>query len=272
MTKIIAEIGWNHMGDMELAKEMVTAAMLAGADCAKFQTFNVTNLKSGPWDHDGRREIYEKAQLTLEQHKELHAHCKKVGIGFMSSAFTVKDAELLAQVSTESIKIPSMEARNEELVDFCAKTFSKVFMSTGAADIAELDAMVGKFKEGQLVLFHCVSTYPCPPENANLSRIDALRGRFEKMGVTSFGYSDHVEDILVAAASLEHGVEFIEKHFTTDNDLPGRDNKFAVLPEHINGLRHYIDTKELANIDRGVDHQECESEVRSVYVGRWLKK
>ena len=271
MVKIIAELGWNHMGDMSLAKQMISEAMLAGADCAKIQTFDINNLKPGPWDADGRREIYKKAQLTLEQHKELHAHCKKIGIGFMSSAFTVSDAELLAEVSTQAIKIPSMESRNEKLIDFCAKTFDKVFMSTGATDIEELDNMVSKFKEGQLVLLHCVSTYPCPASKANLPRISELKKRFEKMGVTSFGYSDHVEDILVSVASLEYGVEFIEKHFTTDNTLPGRDNKFAILPEHIKALRYYIETRELANINKGVNHQECESEVRSVYAGRWLK-
>lgn len=271
MIRIIAEIGWNHMGDMDLAKEMINAAMDSGADCIKVQTFNVEHLKPGPWDNDGRKEIYEKAQLTLEQHKDIHAYCSKIGIGFMSSAFTVSDAELLSKVSTQAIKIPSMESRNEKLIDFCAKTFDKVFMSTGATDIEELDVVVDKFKEGQLVLFHCVSTYPCPVDKANLPRIAELRNRFEKKGVKQFGYSDHVEDILVSVASLEYGVEFIEKHFTTNNDLPGRDNKFAILPEHLKALRYYMDTRELANLSRGVNHQDCESEVRSIYSGRWMK-
>ena len=93
MVKIIAEIGWNHMGDMELAKRMAYEAKDNGADIVKTQTFNVSKLKAGPWDTDGRREIYEKAELDLDKHFELKEHCDKVGIGFMSSVFSIKDAK-----------------------------------------------------------------------------------------------------------------------------------------------------------------------------------
>ncbi|HUV84432.1 MAG TPA: N-acetylneuraminate synthase family protein, partial [Methanosarcinales archaeon] len=81
--KIIAEIGWNHMGDMNLAKKMIDSAKECGADYAKFQTWSVKNLKLGPWDQDGRREIYEKAELTIDKHKELKSYCDNVGIKFL---------------------------------------------------------------------------------------------------------------------------------------------------------------------------------------------
>ena len=118
MTKIIAEIGWNHMGDMELAKEMITAANDSGADIVKTQTFDVRRLKEGPWDTDGRREIYEKAQLNLEQYIELRDYCNKIEIQFMSSVFSIDDAKLLQKVETDMVKIPSMESRNVKLINY----------------------------------------------------------------------------------------------------------------------------------------------------------
>ena len=114
MTKLIAEIGWNHMGDMKLAKEMILAAKESGCDFAKFQTWSVDRLKPGVWDTDGRREIYEKAELDLDKHIELKQYCDEVGIQFMSSVFSIEDAKLLKQVVTDYVKIPSFESRNRE--------------------------------------------------------------------------------------------------------------------------------------------------------------
>ena len=112
MTKIIAEIGWNHMGDMNLAKEMIKAAKESGADFAKFQTWSVDRLKPGPWNEDGRIEIYKKAELTRENHEELISYCKEVEIEFMSSVFSIADAQLLVDLGIKTVKIPSMECRN----------------------------------------------------------------------------------------------------------------------------------------------------------------
>ena len=126
MTKLIAEIGWNHMGDMTLAKDMITAAKESGCDFAKFQTWSVDRLKSGVWDTDGRREIYEKAELDLDKHFDLKNYCDEIGIGFMSSVFSIQDAELLRQVVTDYVKIPSFESRNEELINYCNDNFDKL--------------------------------------------------------------------------------------------------------------------------------------------------
>ena len=118
MTKLIAEIGWNHMGDMQLAKEMISAAKESGADCAKFQTWSVSRLKSGSWDNDGRTEIYKKSELSLEDHLELQSYCSEVDIEFLSSVFSVEDAKLLRQVISNCVKIPSAESRNDKLLDY----------------------------------------------------------------------------------------------------------------------------------------------------------
>ena len=102
--KVIAEIGWNHMGDMELAKEMVAAAGEAGADYAKFQTWSVDNLKRGPWDNDGRLEIYKKAELSRKQHEEMAEYCDSKNILFLTSVFNINDVEWLAEINKNTIK------------------------------------------------------------------------------------------------------------------------------------------------------------------------
>ena len=118
-TKIISEIGWNHMGDMNLAKEMISASKENGADMVKLQTWSVDRLSPGPWDTDGRREIYEKAELSLEQHLELYEYSDKLCIPFFSSVFSVEDAYLLSKVQTDRVKISSFESRNPTLLLFC---------------------------------------------------------------------------------------------------------------------------------------------------------
>ena len=138
MTKLIAEIGWNHMGDMKLAKKMILSAKKSGADFAKFQTWSVDRLKPGVWDTDGRREIYENAELDLNKHLDLKEYCDKVDIGFMSSVFSIKDAELLKQVTTDYVKIPSFESRNSDLIKYCVDNFNKLLISTGTSNFHEI--------------------------------------------------------------------------------------------------------------------------------------
>ena len=131
MTKceLIAEIGWNHMGDMNLAEKMISEATKSGADYCKFQTWKVDSLKSGPWDNDGRLEIYKKAELTKEKHKKLLEICKKNKINFMTSVFNIKDLEFVASLSNEIVKIPSHEVYNIELIKEAQNLFKTVIIS-----------------------------------------------------------------------------------------------------------------------------------------------
>ena len=107
--QIIAEIGWNHMGDMDLAKKMIDASKYAGADYAKFQTWSTKNLKPGPWDTDGRLEIYKKAELTRDQHFLLKEYCDSSNIKFLTSVFNHNDIEWLIDLKIDTIKVASME-------------------------------------------------------------------------------------------------------------------------------------------------------------------
>ena len=139
MADVIAEIGWNHMGNMELAKEMVYQAATSGADIAKFQTWNVKRLTTGEWDKDGRRDIYLKAELTKDKHEYLIKLCEDLSISFMSSAFSVQDAELLKELDCNSIKIPSFEVNNIELLEFSLN--NKVIKSIDIVSSEEVDSL-----------------------------------------------------------------------------------------------------------------------------------
>ncbi len=124
--KIIAEIGWNHMGDMALAEKMIKSAAENGADYAKFQTWSVKRLKEGEWDNDGRRQIYENAELNVDKHKLLISLCGECGIKFLSSVFSIGDAELLTSLNVKEVKIPSFESRNHDLIKYCNEHFENL--------------------------------------------------------------------------------------------------------------------------------------------------
>lgn len=252
------------MGDMHLAKEMIAAAQENGADFVKFQTWSVSRLKDGPWDSDGRREIYNKAELSLDQHHLLKEYSDKLGVKFFSSVFSLADAELLASVDTEYVKIASFDARNTELLQHVGSVFNNIFVSTGTCSIAEIKASVQRAKRNRLVLFHCVSSYPLLPANANLSRLNALRPL-----APAIGYSDHTEGVEVTKVALEFDINYIEKHFTIDHSLPGRDNKFAILPHELKDLSDYIKLRDDALIDHGAGFLSCEQEARDVQTGRF---
>jgi sialic acid synthase SpsE len=264
MVKVIAEIGWNHCGDMELAKEMILAAKESGATYAKFQSWSVSRLKSGAWDEDGRREIYKKAELTKERHLELIEYCNKVGIKFLSSVFGIRDAELLVELGVKEVKIPSFESRNQELINYCDANFDTVFMSTGTSTLKEIEKSTGQVKLSDFHLLHCVSTYPCSASIANLPRMNAL-----KRLNFPVGYSDHIQGVESAKVAIGEGARVIEKHFTIDNDLPGRDNKFAVLPVQMKDLTDYLQMREEMLNYHGEDFQQSELDSRNNYTGRF---
>ncbi len=261
---LIAEIGWNHMGDMEIAKSMVENAALNGASVAKFQTWSVSRLKEGEWDKDGRRQIYEKAELTKEKHEVLIAYCKQLNIRFLSSCFSKEDAQLLTELGQLEVKVPSFEVRNLELIQFCLDNFNHVIISTGTADLGDIIQLSKLTKGYNVTIMHCVSAYPCLHSEANLPRIKLLKEYFNTVG-----YSDHVPGIAASVISLEYGPTLIEKHFTTDHSLPGRDNKFAILPSELKELSSIISLRNECNHSHGMNYRPCEDSSRHFYSGRF---
>lgn len=264
--EIIAEIGWNHMGENDLAKEMISSAKECGADIVKFQYWNPEFLKAGQWDNDGRREIYNKAALTESKIQELKNISESVGCRFLISVFGTIGAKLIANMGIESIKIPSHETTNIPLVEFCSENFEYIYFSAGASTQDEVlkANKILKNGSGDYTLMHCVSSYPCADENANINRINWLNTLNDKVG-----YSDHTGSTVIPAMTLVNGVSSIEKHFTTDKNLPGRDNKFALEPSEFKEMCANIRVAENAIIDHGIDFQEIERDTVENYRGRW---
>jgi len=263
-TKIIAEIGWNHMGDMDLAKKMISAAKDAGADYAKFQTWYTKNLKSGPWDTDGRLELYKKSQLSKDQHYILKEYCDEVGINFLTSIFNAEDAVWLSELSKDALKVPSMEIQNHDILKAIDGKFNIIIISTGAANWDEILEVKNIINTSELHLLHCVSSYPTLAKNINLPRINKILEVHPNVG-----YSGHLKGIDDAIASLYYKPSFIEKHFTIDNSLPGRDNEFSITPDDLKRLVDYRNNFELMSIDLGSEMQEVELDVHNNYRGRW---
>ena len=264
MIKVIAEIGWNHCGDIDLAKKFVESASKNGATYAKFQTWSTSRLKNGAWDHDGRKEIYEKAELSIEDHQTLIKCCKENNISFLSSVFSIPDAQLLIELGCEIVKIPSFESRNHELISFCDNNFKTIIMSTGTSTFDEISESINKIHNADLYLMHCVSVYPQDYSEANLPKMKKLMSICEKVGL-----SDHIEGVESSKVAVGEGAIIIEKHFTIDKNLPGRDNKFAILPEQLKDLTDFIKNRELMFNDLGLGYNEKENDSRINYTGRF---
>lgn len=266
--KIIAEIGWNFMGDMKLAEEMIIQAKASGANVAKFQYWNPSRLKAGPWDTDGRREIYENAKLDKEKINFLENICKQNEIDFLISAFNVVDAKFLKSLGINSIKIPSHEVANFELHEYVATHFDQAYVSLGAGTVEEVKATIdvynALFTGKDWVGMHCVSSYPCPSEKANLPRINFLKRHCKVVG-----YSDHTSDLITPVVAASMGAKVIEKHFTIDKDLPGRDNKFALDALEFKHMVDNIRMTEFALIEHGDGPMDIETDTMENYRGRW---
>ena len=264
--KIIAEIGWNHMGDVSLAEEMIAAASESGANVVKFQYWDPKYLKAGSWDNDGRREIYNKAALNEEKILGLVELSDKYNCEFLISVFGTIGAKLISDLGQSSIKIPSHETTNLKLIEFCSNNFSQIYFSAGASTEDEILRAVDVLRSGTASynLMHCISSYPCPDEKINLSRIGWLASLSDDVG-----FSDHTKSTIIPAISVAYGVSAIEKHFTTDNNLPGRDNENALEPKEFNEMVMNIHSAEKATIDHGIDFQDIESDTVENYRGRW---
>jgi len=264
----IAEIGWNFMGDMQLAEQMINTAKSSGATHVKFQYWKESNLKPGKWDEDGRREIYRSAQLNEERIESLKELAKKNNLISFFSVFSISSINKLKSLGEEIIKVPSHEIYNLDLVKNCFEKFHCVILSTGACkenELIEVANLSNKF-EGKLIVMHCVSSYPCTSDKINLPRLEILSRLFPG---AVLGLSDHTPSTIVPAISVAFGVRVIEKHFTIDNDLPGRDNKFALLPNQFKQMVINFDEAISACQFQGLGAQSSEEDIIKNYRGRW---
>ncbi len=263
---IFAEIGWNFLGDLSLAKKMILAAKDSKCKVVKFQLWDPKFLKPGPWDTDGRRQIYEKAYLDDQKFEDLYKFSIKNDLDCFASVFNNYDYDRLKQISNRSIKIPSPEVYDFKLIEKSLMEFENVYVSTGAMKFDELEHLKKYKSEKNFFPMHCVSIYPLDSENANFKKFNYLKENFEIVG-----YSGHCKGINDALFALSNGASFVEKHFTIDNKLEGRDNKFAITPAELKTLCEFENDIKKFNIDKGLDLQEKEKDVFNNYRGRWRK-
>lgn len=261
---IIAEIGWNFLGNLDLAKKMIKSAHQNGCKHVKFQLWDPKNLKRGPWDKDGRREIYNKAYLSNENYFALYKYCKLLNIDCFASVFSTHDYERLKEVSNKLIKIPSLEAYDLKIIKKSLNEFETVILSTGALRYKELKELERFSSCKNLIVLHCVSIYPLNHENSNFAKFFYLKKKFKRVG-----YSGHCSGIEDALFAISNGAICIEKHFTTNQKLEGRDNKFAILPKELNYLCNFFELKKKMMIDFGLDLQDLERDIYKNYRGRW---
>lgn len=265
--KIIAEIGWNHMGKMNLAKKMIEEAAKAGADYCKFQTWSTKNLVKGPWDNDGRFQIYKKAELTEKNYKFLIKTCKQNKVKFLTSVFNVDDLKNLKKLNFNEIKIPSHEVYNLRLIKEASKLYKTLLISVGACKWKEFLKITKNIKIKNVIFMHCVSSYPLESKNVNFPKFFAMKNK-----INNIGYSGHLAGIDDALFAISNGAKYIEKHFTINNNLPGRDNKFAILPNDLRKICQFRDSVSLMTTNKGLNIQKCEIDIYKKYRGRWSGK
>lgn len=252
---IIAEAGVNHNGSMEIAKQLVDAAVEAGVDIIKFQTFKAEKLvsktakqaeyqKKNIGDgNDSQYEMLKKLELSEENHEELMAYCKEKGIRFWSTAFDFESMDYLHSLGLGLWKIPSGEITNYPFIRKIASYGEDVIMSTGMCEMMDIqNAMDVLLRYGirkeQITLLHCNTQYPTPYQDVNLNAMASIKHEFE----IQVGYSDHTSGIEVPIAAVALGAKVIEKHFTIDRNLPGPDHKASLEPHElkamVNAIRH----------------------------------
>ena len=225
---IIAEIGENHIGNMDMAHRMVDEAAEAGADIVKFQSYRGADVRP----EDAEREWFSRVELSDSSHRELKAHAEDKGLVFLSSPFTLERARFLCEgLGLDKIKVASSEMLNLPLLDYINGHADTVFLSTGLATLDEVKEAVDHLPDVEnLYILHCTTQYPCTDEDANLGAITTLQRAFSKHKI---GLSDHTVGLIAPLAAVALGAAVIEKHFTLAKTLPGTDHVLSVTPTEL---------------------------------------
>lgn len=253
-TFVIAEAGVNHNGDPKMAIALADAALAAGADAVKFQTFraeDVVSASAPTADYQrtntgatSQFEMIKALELDEEGHRAVARHCERIGIEFFSTPFSPQAVDLLMGLGVRRIKLPSGEITNRPLLQKAAGTGLPLLLSTGMSTLDEVRTAVGWIEQvwaggtrptasPALVVLHCTSAYPAPADALNLRAIRALADAFPELPV---GYSDHSQGIEAALAAVALGATVIEKHLTLDKSLPGPDHRASADPAEFAAL------------------------------------
>ncbi len=275
---IIAEAGVNHNGDLKIAKQLVDAASVIGADAIKFQTFQAKHLavpdaRKADYqiENTGRTmsqyEMLKSLELSWQEFEELYQYCSFRRIRFLSSPFDVESLLFLDRLGVDLIKIPSGEITNYNYLKNIASLKKPVILSTGMSTEDEVGEALEILEEGgkEIILLHCSSSYPTLMEDVNLNAMNALKHKFHKR----VGYSDHTPGIEVAIAAAALGACVIEKHMTLDKTMPGPDHKASLEPDEFQQMVDSIRNIEAALGDGVKKPTQAEQKNRD-YVRKYL--
>ena len=254
---IIAEVGVNHNGRIDLAKEMIRVAKEAGVDYVKFQTFRPQNLvskfaekaeyqKKSTGSGESQLEMLKKLTLSDEDYVSLKSYCDEQQIGFISTPFDLDSIAFLEQLNMDFWKIPSGEITNLPYLEAIGRTGKKVVLSTGMSEISEVQEAISVLEKNgtkEIILLHCNTQYPTPFQDVELLAMTDLKKKTGKR----VGYSDHSLGIEVPIAAAALGAEIIEKHFTLDRTMEGPDHLASLEPEDLKNM-----VKAIRNIEQAL--------------------
>ncbi len=240
---IIAEIGINHNGDLNIAKQLIDVAKDCGCDAVKFQKRTIDNVytsellssaRKSPWGETQRAQK-EGLEFGASDYCEIDKYCKEVGIEWFASAWDKDSQKFLQQYDCKFNKIASAMMVDLDFIRMVAKENKYTFISTGMCDVAQIDKVVTIFKEEgcSFELMHCVSTYPMNDEDANLTCINTLKNKYG----CEVGYSGHEVGLAISYAAAALGVSSLERHITLDRAMYGSDQAASIEP---NGLRQLV--------------------------------
>lgn len=279
-TKIIAEAGVNHNGDIRRAFRLVDAVVEAGVDYVKFQTFKAENLvsidaKKAAYQiqntqnkDDSQFEMLRKLELSDLNHLDLIDYCKKSNIRFFSTAFDLQSLRYLAKLGLDLVKIPSGEITNLPYLKLAAELYSEVILSTGMSTLGDIENALNVFiRKGipyeNITILHCNTEYPTPMSDVNLFAMIDIGKRFN----TAIGYSDHTLGIEVPIAAVALGATIIEKHFTLDRSLSGPDHAASLEPNELKEMVTAIRNIEIAISGTGIK-EPSNSEKKNIAIAR----
>ncbi len=265
---IIAELGINHNGDLEIAKKLIDGAVRCGCNAVKFQKRTIDKVytreildspRESPWGTT-QREQKEGLEFGLDEYQEIDRYCREKGIPWFASAWDLESQAFLRSFDCRFNKIASVQLTNIPLLEMVAEENKYTFISTGMSTLEEIDRAVDIFRNAgcEFELMHCNSTYPMPTEDANLKMIDTLRQRYQ----CKVGYSGHETGLVISVAAVALGVTSVERHITLDRAMYGSDQAASVELVGLTRLVDMIRTVE-ASLGDGVKHiTESEREVR----------
>src|ERR1044071_4729109 len=249
---IIAEVGINHNGDIEVAKKIIDAAVHAGADAVKFQkrTPEVctppdqqTQMRETPWGYITYLDYRYKVEFNEEQYREIDRYCKEKKIDWMVSVWDEPSVDFMEKFDTPAYKVPSASLTDAKLIRKARATGKPLILSSGMSTMEQIKKGVEVAGQKDLLLMHCTSTYPCEPEELNLKMVESLRREFPNIPI---GYSGHEVGLVPSAVAIALGACMVERHLTLDRAMWGTDQAASVEPGGFERLVKYIRVSEAA--------------------------